>query len=187
MLFKNITSLYVVYGHSVEGSILYIGTGLIARAFDLNQRSESWKTLLSGRNIDVVIFEHHPSKAVALRSERVFIKQLRPVANNLVAGNNNRIRNHRYYIKCDQTGETFSTLAAASEATGVSQGAISSVLSGRYKSVKGFTFSYGDALRIKPLGFKPRPDAKMHCQRCSRIEDFRACHRGGCSFHKVWV
>lgn len=148
---------YCVYIHTVDGAPMYIGSGTLARAFAVgeNDRNDTWKFESRGKDVRVKIVAFFNDRRHALSFENALIDELDPPWN----GKKYRVAAHRTRppqpvgaprpvrtrsmlpVRCNETGEIFETGLAAAKALGVSQGAVSNVLNGRYASVKGLTFS----------------------------------------------
>lgn len=147
---------YCVYAHLVDGVIRYIGMGSVSRAFSLRaaDRNSVWQDGAAGKTISVAILAFFHDKRDALDFEKSCIDRYDPHWNGSkyavgakharpppsVEGPLKRVRRVTR-VKCDQTGEVFANGTAAARAMGLSQGAVSNVLNGRYASVGGYTFS----------------------------------------------
>ncbi len=130
------SSRFCVYGHFVEGDCVYVGAGLIDRAFSY-RRSETWHAAVDGRPVTVRIFGRYDDRAEAFEIERALIRQLQPTANIIGTPANKR---QHCRIRHVESGEIFPNGAAAARAFGLSQGSVSNVVNGRYASVGGHRF-----------------------------------------------
>lgn len=147
---------YCVYAHLVDGVIRYVGMGSVSRAFSLRpaERNNAWRDGSAGKAISVALLAFFHDKRDALDFEKSCIDRYDPHWNGSkyavgakhtrpppsVDGPLRRVRRVTR-VMCDQTGEVFANGTAAAKAMGLSQGAVSNVLNGRYESVGGYTFS----------------------------------------------
>lgn len=134
------SNAFCVYGHFCDNECVYIGAGVIARAFS-QRRTPHWFGVVAGRPVTLRIFGRYDDRAEALEIERALIRQLRPAAN--IIGTPLNIR-RRTRIRCVTTGEIFANTAVAARAFGISQGSVSNVVNGRYPSVRGLVFARVD-------------------------------------------
>lgn len=130
------SSAYCVYGHFCGDECVYVGAGVIARAFSL-RRTSQWFDAVAGRPVTLRVFERYSDRTEALEVERALIRQLQPTAN--IIGTPANTRRHTR-IRCVTTGEVFANSADAARKLGLSQGSVSNVVNGRYPSVRGLVF-----------------------------------------------
>jgi hypothetical protein len=153
---------YCVYYHLADRTLFYIGSGVLARAFDHGsaRRNEAWNRFVDGRRVSVQIVSQHAERATARREEYAAIKAHRPVANlpydpalplewqerqgegipwvvATDAFTGTRIR------MTDADGKFrhfFGDLQTAASMMGLTKGAICNSIAGRYPVVGGFRF-----------------------------------------------
>lgn len=78
---------FVVYTHSVNGVVFYVGMGSGARAFQPTQRNDKWRSIVEeSGGFDVAIIAWHPDRASAMRLEESEIRSRKPEANLLMNG-----------------------------------------------------------------------------------------------------
>lgn len=140
---------YCVYTHTMGRHVIYVGAGTLSRAFS-QSRTPLWHKLTKGRQITIQIVRWFDTKYDAYQFEAQLIVEHKPAGNqsaphytrHLGLGvqlkKNKPVVNRA--IQCVETGIVYPTSRDAQHAFGVTQGAISNVLNGRSKSIRGFTF-----------------------------------------------
>lgn len=133
---------FCVYVHEVAGEVIYVGEGSLPRAFTTSDRTDAWRAAVAGRPVRVGIICWCETKAQALADERRAIAYWQPRANFYkVAGAKGHSRGKvGRPVRCVQTGIVYPSGRAAAKALGLTQGAVSNVVVGRYKSVRGLQF-----------------------------------------------
>ncbi len=142
-MINNVFNLsYCVYAHYCDGDAVFIGWGKLRSAFE-RPDVEGWELAVNCRPVTVVILEQFFSNKNAAHFAKQMIAVIEPTTHPKIRLNiieRDEAKKDRRPIRCIQTGETFDTIADAGAYLGVSSGAISNVMKGRYKSVRGFTF-----------------------------------------------
>ena len=100
----------VVYTHSINGEIFYVGCGNTVRPYIKNNRNRVWKNVVSGNGglFDVAIVSEHNSKSEALEAELELILELLPYAN--VQHNKHHLEGNKYYLKANESCTDFDLL-----------------------------------------------------------------------------
>lgn len=144
-----------VYAHSVNGKIVYIGSGSLSRPFELKKRTDVWNAFMNSiaddpsARITIQIVSFHPTAEHAKKAEHVLITNLRPVLNQHHNPNSRLPKlgssSSPRLVTCVETGEHFASASLAAKKLGVTRGAMSNHLLGRvgFDRVKGFTFVHG--------------------------------------------
>lgn len=152
MRIERVNKKYCVYGHYVDGTCIYIGSGRLARAFNVFQagRNETWKARIKTANVDIEIFLFTDNRQEALKLERVMIRVMQPECNitgiiNSKTGTQFERSEQPYKldfrpIKCVQTGKYYKGTADAGRDMNIHQARISAVVHGRCSSADGYTF-----------------------------------------------
>ncbi|RKZ77868.1 MAG: hypothetical protein DRQ35_06930 [Gammaproteobacteria bacterium] len=149
-----------LYTHSdPNGKIFYVGVGRASRPFQRSTRNQRWNDYVDTLDyfeVDI-LFWLNDSKLLYKR-EKALIMELRPFCNHLnnpdrphplkgikCGRPNRKIVNGKIVgvpLKCNETGESFSSIYSAARAFDVSGSAISYNLRGQKNGkLKGYTFS----------------------------------------------
>lgn len=127
---------YCVYFHWLDDAIIYVGSGTLSRAFSTT-RNSLWEEKTRYRKVQVEIVSLHEDRDLAFGAERRYIELFQPECNIMLRP---RVRKNGM-VRCNETGEVYSSATHAAHCVGVTRGAMANVLNGRYASVKGLTFS----------------------------------------------
>lgn len=158
---------FCTYGHYCDDTLFYVGSGVLPRAFDFSfgKRNEEWHCVRADRPVTVRIFGRHRTADAARRMEYDIIRRNAPVANETRAarGRSKGMARMLETTRPWEPGDTlyspplrsgqcviiicepveggpareYRSIKEVMHATGISQGAISNTLSGRYPSVRG--------------------------------------------------
>lgn len=154
---------YCVYFHLIEGVLFYIGSGVLSRSLDHGaaRRNQAWNIFTNGRRVSVEIEGYYETRAEARQKEYTAIRLYRPIANLpydpsgalewsyapadgrafLVATDNEKGTRIRMVDATDgRLIHIFATVRQAAALTGISAGAISNSITGRYLIVAGRRF-----------------------------------------------
>jgi hypothetical protein len=150
---------YCVYYHEINGVVFYIGSGVLARAFEhgFARRNEAWNIYvdMNGPDVTVRIAHYCRERAEARRVEYKRIKLARPLANlpyDPSLALEWQVKNVEDFghvatdayegkaIRMDPDGTIFRSLTEAHRCTGISKSAICNSCSGKYPIVQGKQF-----------------------------------------------
>lgn len=150
-----IANKWCVYGHYVDGELIYIGMGDRHRPYDKTGHLNDWHSKTKG-DYQVGIYGWYETKDLAREAERLLIKEHAPVCNSKHTGRSgswgntwNKGRKHSeetrskamVKIRCLETGVIYPSAAEAAAAVNRHKTSISFVVNGRSGGrVGGFTF-----------------------------------------------
>lgn len=120
---------FCLYGHFIDDRCILIGGGPLERAFSTS-RPAQWHDATRGKSVTVFVFDKFNYRFEATDRERELRNTYHPLLSDTLPT----------HIQCVQTGAVYDTVTAAAKACDVSKSAVSNVLSGRYKSVRGLVF-----------------------------------------------
>lgn len=114
---------YCVYTHTSheDGSIFYVGAGVMNRPYNKGNRSLMWKGV-AARGYSIQVVATYPTREQALRHEARLISKLQPACNG-VAGNQHpefSVNPGRITFPLRVTDEELATLRRRANASGLS-------------------------------------------------------------------
>ncbi len=66
---------YLIYSHSIDGVVVYVGKGCGNRPYSRKNRSRAWWAVVGDRDVDVCILDSSDSNEEALDLEEKYIKK----------------------------------------------------------------------------------------------------------------
>lgn len=133
---------YCAYAHEVAGAVIFIGYGSLADSVR-SGRHPYWAEVVRGHPVRVGILYWFEFEATARGYALEAIAHFRPVVNmHTKPMSEGAQRCAAKMVRCVETGTTYPSISAAARSINVTPAAISFLLAGKARSVKGFSFEF---------------------------------------------